>query len=241
VKKQFVWFGAGAVVVAGALIYALGVYPPASKREGQGAIGQRDVYRDPQAHDAAVTPGSAPVAASTLTAADTKRIEEISNQLAAGFSSKLKLEMIRPFRADLAAQMARVEMDAAMRANLASEMSRNFTDQFAVAMEQQLAAQFRVDLMSRAMVPKSDMSVEMLNRLTTQMASEAAVQFNSEMRVQMANQLASRIQSGLASGVTASNLAANLSSELAPKMASQYSSALAQRMTAQFANAMIQR
>jgi hypothetical protein len=240
-KKRFVWFSAGAIVIAGTLVYVLGVYPPASKREAPGAIGQREVYRDPPANDTAVTPGSAPVAASTLTAADTKRIEAISNQLAAGFVSKLKLEMTRPFRADLAEQMARVEMNAAIRANLESEVSRNFTDQFAVAMQQQLAGQLRAGFLSRGMVPRNDMSVEMLNQLTTQMASEAAAQFNSEMRVQMANQLASQIQSGLASGVTASNLAVNLSSELAPKMASQYSSALAQGMTTQFANAMIQK
>ena len=55
-KKKFVLFSAGAVVVAGALIYVLGVYPPTSTRDAQGAIGQREVYRDPQARDAAVTP-----------------------------------------------------------------------------------------------------------------------------------------------------------------------------------------
>ena len=71
-KTKLALFGAGAVVVAGALIYCLGIYPPASKRDTQGAIGQRDVYRDAQAHDASVTPGSAPVAASTQSPAAQK-------------------------------------------------------------------------------------------------------------------------------------------------------------------------
>src|SRR5215472_11180488 len=67
-KTKLTLFSAGALVIAGALVYSLGIYPPASKRDTVGAIGQRDVYRDPQTHDAAVTPGSAPVVASTLSA-----------------------------------------------------------------------------------------------------------------------------------------------------------------------------
>ena len=60
--KKLVLFGTSAVVLAGVLVYALGIYPPASGRDGRGAIGQRDVYRAPQATDASVNPDDAPVA-----------------------------------------------------------------------------------------------------------------------------------------------------------------------------------
>jgi hypothetical protein len=60
--KKLALFGGSAVIVAGGLLYALGVYPPASSRAGQGAIGQRQVYRAEQPADASVTPGAAPVA-----------------------------------------------------------------------------------------------------------------------------------------------------------------------------------
>jgi hypothetical protein len=60
--KKLALFGGSAVIVAGGLLYALGVYPPASGRAGQGAIGQRQVYRAEQPADASVTPGAAPVA-----------------------------------------------------------------------------------------------------------------------------------------------------------------------------------
>src|SRR6516164_5273495 len=60
--KRLVLFGSVAVIVAGGLIYSLGIYPPASSRDGQGAIGERQVYRAEQPADASVTPGAAPVA-----------------------------------------------------------------------------------------------------------------------------------------------------------------------------------
>lgn len=60
--KKLIIFGSSAVVLAGALVYALGIYPPASGRDGRGAIGQRDVYRAEQPADASVNPGDAPVA-----------------------------------------------------------------------------------------------------------------------------------------------------------------------------------
>jgi hypothetical protein len=60
--KKLALFGASAVIVAGGLLYALGGYPPASGRAGQGAIGKRQVYRAEQPADASVTPGAAPVA-----------------------------------------------------------------------------------------------------------------------------------------------------------------------------------
>jgi len=60
--KRLAIFGASAVVLAGVLVYALGIYPPASGRDGRGAIGQRNVYRADQPADASVNPGDAPVA-----------------------------------------------------------------------------------------------------------------------------------------------------------------------------------
>jgi hypothetical protein len=60
--KKLALFAGVAAVVAGGLIYSLGIYPPASMRDGQGAIGKRDVYRADQPVDASVNPGAAPVA-----------------------------------------------------------------------------------------------------------------------------------------------------------------------------------
>ena len=61
--KRVALFGGGAVaVIAAGLIYSLGIYPPSSARDGQGAIGERQVYRADQPKDATVTPGVAPVA-----------------------------------------------------------------------------------------------------------------------------------------------------------------------------------
>lgn len=60
--KKLVIFGSSAVVLAGVLVYALGIYPPASGRDGRGAIGQRNVYRAEQPADASVNPNDAPVA-----------------------------------------------------------------------------------------------------------------------------------------------------------------------------------
>jgi hypothetical protein len=60
--KRLTIFGGAALVVAGALVYSLGIYPPGSGRNGQGAIGERQVYRAEQPKDASVTPGTAPVA-----------------------------------------------------------------------------------------------------------------------------------------------------------------------------------
>lgn len=60
--KKLAIFGASAVVLAGVLVYALGIYPPASGRDGRGAIGQRNVYRAEQPADASVDPNDAPVA-----------------------------------------------------------------------------------------------------------------------------------------------------------------------------------
>lgn len=60
--KKLALFAGATLVIAGALVYTLGIYPPASGRAGQGAIGERQVYRAEQPKDASVTPGTAPVA-----------------------------------------------------------------------------------------------------------------------------------------------------------------------------------
>jgi hypothetical protein len=60
--RKLALFAGGAVILAGGLVYSLGIYPPASWRNAHGAIGQRDVYHADQPADAAVTPDAAPVA-----------------------------------------------------------------------------------------------------------------------------------------------------------------------------------
>ncbi|HEV2462576.1 MAG TPA: hypothetical protein VGT04_02130 [Acidobacteriaceae bacterium] len=61
--KRLAIFGGAVVVIAGGLLYTLGIVPPnVSSHDGQGAIGQRKVYRAEQPNDATVTPGTAPVA-----------------------------------------------------------------------------------------------------------------------------------------------------------------------------------
>src|ERR1700735_674813 len=62
--KKLALFAGAAVVVAGGLVYWLGIFPPVAGRNGQGAIGQRQVYRADQPADASVNPGAAPVAVS---------------------------------------------------------------------------------------------------------------------------------------------------------------------------------
>ncbi|MEI9969975.1 MAG: hypothetical protein WDM87_15630 [Terracidiphilus sp.] len=62
--RKLALFAGGAVIVAGGVIYSLGIYPPASWRDAHGAIGQREVYHAEQPADASVDPGAAPVAVS---------------------------------------------------------------------------------------------------------------------------------------------------------------------------------
>jgi hypothetical protein len=78
--KRLVLFAGAAVIVAGGLIYSLGIYPPASSRDGQGAIGERQVYHADQPADASVTPGAAPVAM-TANAAEMKnsQVSQLKN------------------------------------------------------------------------------------------------------------------------------------------------------------------
>lgn len=65
-KKTAAFLG-GAAVIAGAIALFLQNYPPAPSGATQGAIGQRQVHRDPQAAgDLKVDAGTAPVAAKAL-------------------------------------------------------------------------------------------------------------------------------------------------------------------------------
>src|SRR5258707_10616344 len=104
-QKKLLIFAGGAIVIAGALVYVLGIYPPVSGRDGQGAIGQRQVYRDGQPRDAAVTPGAAPVAAKTRTAAEIKKMHEISTKLASGFVSQVAADLKPELIAQLTSEM----------------------------------------------------------------------------------------------------------------------------------------
>jgi len=74
--KKLVLFAGVAVVVAGGLIYSLGIYPPASMRGAEGAIGKRDVYRAEQPADASVNPGEAPVAMQAIENSQVSQLKE---------------------------------------------------------------------------------------------------------------------------------------------------------------------
>lgn len=76
--RKLALFGGSAVIIAGGLLYVLGVYPPASGRAGQGAIGQRNVYRAEQPKDASVNPDDAPVATEAI-AEQMKLAPELKN------------------------------------------------------------------------------------------------------------------------------------------------------------------
>jgi len=79
-RNKLLLFVGSAVVVAGGLIYVLGIYPPAAGRDGQGAIGERKVYRAEQPADAAVNPGAAPVAMqATVEMMKNHQIPELQN------------------------------------------------------------------------------------------------------------------------------------------------------------------
>ena len=75
--RKLALFAGGAVIVAGGVIYSLGIYPPASWRNAHGAIGQRDVYHADQPADASVDPGAAPVAVSAD--ADQMKSQKLEN------------------------------------------------------------------------------------------------------------------------------------------------------------------
>lgn len=240
-NKKFVLFAAGAVVVAGGLVYILGVYPPASTRDAQGAIGQRQVYRDPQAHDAAVTPGSAPVAASTLTAAQTKRIQEISSQIAAGFVANLRNDLSPAIQTQLIALLAHSDVAPNLQPQIASSVSQDFTADFMVAIQQQLIVAIQADLVQAVTTGelKGDLSQQVQQELVAQIASSVASGFyanvSSQLSSSLYNQLSSSLNSGISSGMI-SQIASNVASQVAPGFASQYSSSLAQSLSSQLAS-----
>jgi hypothetical protein len=173
VKKITVFAGI-AVVMAGALVYVLGIYPPASGRDVQGAIGQRQVYREGQAADVAVTPGSAPVAAKTLTAAETKRINEIASKLAARFASDLAADLTPRVAEKLASEMATLQMTTAVREKMASELAASFSTELASEMVHSLARELAADF------SQSSMSSEMNSKLSSGMATGIVAQLASD-------------------------------------------------------------
>ena len=87
--KKLVLFGGVALVVAGGLLYMLGIFPPASSRAGQGAIGRRDVFRSEQPADVSVTPGAAPIASQANSEAQKKLQSSQANQVNSGVASQV--------------------------------------------------------------------------------------------------------------------------------------------------------
>jgi hypothetical protein len=240
-KKKLVLFSAGAVVIAGGLVYILGVYPPASTRDAQGAIGQRQVYRDPQASDAAVTPGSAPVAASTLTPAQTKKMEEISSQIAMGFISNLKNDLDANLHSQLIALLAHSDLKPDLTAEVASNLSEQFSAQFLAAMQQQLMAAVQADLVQAVTAQglKWELSSAMQQQIVAQITSSAAANFNANLTSQLSQGLYNGIHANLTSNLSSgmiSQISTNVASQLAPGLATQFASSLAQNLTAQFAS-----
>ena len=237
--KKFVLFAAGAVVVAGGLVYVLGVYPPASTRDAQGVIGQRQVYRDPQAKDAAVTPGSAPVVVSTLTPAQTKRIEEIASQIGAGFVANLKEGLTPNIQAQLATLLANSDVSPNIRQAIALNVSQDFTTDFMAAIRQQLVTAIQADLVQAVTTGelKHDVSAEVQQQYVSQIASSVASNFYSNFRMDISQSLYQALSSNLNSNVTAGlvhQISSNVVHQIAPGLASQYSSSLAQNLTMQF-------
>ena len=174
-KNKIAMFSAIAVVVAGALVYVLGIYPPVSGRDGQGAIGQRQVYRDGQAADAAVTPGSAPVAASTLTAAETKRINDISSKLAAGFVAQMSSDLKPRLAEQLASEMTSMQMTEAMRQKMATELAASFSTELASAITRQLTSQLAADF------SQSSMSAELNSQLSSGLANSMSTALSGKL------------------------------------------------------------
>ena len=119
--KRLAIFGASVVVLAGVLVYALGIYPPASGRDGRGAIGQRNVYHADQAADASVNPNDAPVATAdqlkTAVTLENGQMAQLSNgmmyqvqngnlvALQSGMTYQLKDGMMVQFRNGMLYQM----------------------------------------------------------------------------------------------------------------------------------------
>lgn len=88
--KKLALFGASAVVLGAGLVYALGIFPPAAGRDGQGAIGQRTVYHAAQPADASVNPNNAPVAATPEQLKDGQVVTPQNGQLNDGIKMQMQ-------------------------------------------------------------------------------------------------------------------------------------------------------
>jgi hypothetical protein len=110
--KKLAIFGASALVLAGVLVYALGIYPPASGRDGRGAIGQRDVYHAEQPADASVNPNDAPIAtADQLKNGDVVTLQNGEMfQFSNGFRYQVQSGQLRPVQDGITYQLATGQM-----------------------------------------------------------------------------------------------------------------------------------
>jgi hypothetical protein len=196
-SKKIGLFAGVAIVVAAALVYVLGIYPPVSGRDGQGVIGQRQVYREAQASDVAVTPGAAPVVAKTLTAAETKRIQEISSKLAAGFASDVAADLSPRLTEQLVLKMANLQMTPEVREKIASDLATSFSSDLASAVTQQLADALATNFSQSAISAEMNnkLSTAMATGITSQVASETAAQFAAEMLPKFASEMSRQLQS----------------------------------------------
>ena len=128
--KRLAIFGSSAVVLAGILVYALGIYPPASGRDGRGAIGQRNVYRADQPADASVNPGDAPVAtANQLKSGDVVTLQNGQMfQLSNGITYQVLNGKIAPLQDGAIYRLADGQMVQMKSGNLYAQMDGKFTE-----------------------------------------------------------------------------------------------------------------
>lgn len=138
--KKIVIF-AGIAVAAACGLYFSGVYPAKTGPEAQGAIGQRDVYRAPQASDVAVAPGSAPVANSVdALKQNLKGLDALKQQIARFEAMRASMSPADALRAQMKIQNEFKQNVAAMDAfSHQAKATSNLTS--ADAMRQQLAIQ----------------------------------------------------------------------------------------------------
>lgn len=114
-KKIIIFAGIAAAAACG--LYFSGVYPAKTGPETQGAIGQREVYRAPQANDSAVSPGSAPVANSVdALKQNLKGLDALKQQIAAFEAVRATMSPADAMRAQVKIQnefrQSAVAMDA---------------------------------------------------------------------------------------------------------------------------------
>jgi hypothetical protein len=176
--KKLVLFGTSAVVLAGILVYALGIYPPASGRDGRGAIGQRDVYRADQATDASVNPNDAPVAtADQLKSGEIVTLQDGQMfQLNNGLKYQLQDGKMVPLQSGITYRLRDGQMVQMRNGELYSQMSNG---QF---MHQLNSGQFMHQLNNGQIVA--------MNGLTYKLNNGQMLALKNEMRDQMQNGMA---------------------------------------------------